>query len=330
MIEMLRRWPVWVGRAAAGWAVLNAAVAGYWAAGGERGYLFEGRAGARLPTAAEVLIVVLSLAGALAALRPGRWARLPLLGLCGVAFLGTFGLAIGAVGAIAAGAVPSPLALLYQLFCLAGAVTAVGTYLTWTRRRRGLCVRCGAPGHVPSPGPLVRPAPTSAAWPVRVVAYLGICGFLPWAAVKIVLGFGGAALGATGDEWAATFTHTAMSPLTRWLHSFGIDITVAAALVGALFLAALVHRWGFRLPRWLLLGVAWIGAPSLATYGLGLMIAGGLMLTGVLAPPEVRPFSELGAAWVTLLGGLAFGPLGLGFLVGAVSHGRRSRPHCAR
>jgi D-alanyl-D-alanine dipeptidase len=328
MLMFLRRWPRWVAVAAACWGVLNAAVAGYWAAGGERGYLFEGRADARLPTVVEVVVALVSLAGAVAALRPRR---VPLLGLCGVAFLGTFGLAIGSVGAIASGRLASPLALLYQLFCLGGAALSVGTYLAWRRRRDGRCPRCGGLDHVPDTGPLVRPAPSVAPRLVRLVAYLGMCGFLPWAGVKVVLGSGGSALGVTGEEWRANLADTEMSPPARWLASFGIDITVAAALVGALLLSALVHRWAQRLrvPRWLLLGAAWTGAPSLALYGLGLLIAGSLMLLGVVDPQGVEPFDATGAAWVLFLGGLAFAPLGLGFLVGSVSYARRTRPHCA-
>lgn len=315
--------------AAACWGVLNAAVAGYWAAGGERGYLFEGRAGAQLPTVVEVVLALVSLVGAVAAVRFWRPA---LLGLCGVAFLGTFGLAIGAVGAIASGTLASPLALLYQLFCLGGAALSVGTCLVWTRRRAGRCPRCGGLDHEASTGPLVRPAPSAGPRLVRLVAYVGMCGFLPWAAVKVVLGFGGTALGVTGEEWRANLADTTMSPLARWLASFGIDITVAAALVGAILLSALVHRWAqvLRVPRWLLLGAAWIGAPSLALYGLGLLIAGSLMLMGVVTPQEFEPFDEVGAGWVLFLGGLAFGPLGLGFLVGSVSFGRRTRPSCSQ
>lgn len=329
VLIFLRRWPEWVGVAAACWGVLNAAVAGYWAAGGERGYLFEGRAGAQLPTVVEVVLALVSLAGAVAAVRFWRPA---LLGLCGVAFLGTFGLAIGAVGAIASGALASPLALLYQLFSLGGAALSVGTYLVWTRRRDGRCPRCGGLDHEASAGPLVRPAPSVAPRLVRLVAYVGMCGFLPWAAVKVVLGFGGSALGITGEEWRANFIDTDTSALTRWLASFGIDITVAAALVGALLLSALVHRWAqvLRVPRSLLLGAAWIGAPSLTLYGLSLLVGGSLMVVGVVPSPSVEPFDEMGVAWVTFLGGLAFAPLGLGFLVGSVSFGRRTRPRCVQ
>lgn len=315
--------------AAACWGVLNAAVPGYWAAGGERGYLFEGRAGAQLPTVVEVVLALVSLAGAVAAVRPWKPA---LLGLCGVAFLGTFGLAIGAVGAIASGTLASPLALLYQLFCLAGAALSVGTYLAWTRRRAGRCPRCGGPDHAADTGRLLRPSPSAAPWLVRLVAYVGMGGFLPWAAVKLVHGFGGSALGVTGAEWRANFVDAETSALARWLASMGVDITVVAALVGALLLSALVHRWAqvLRVPRWLLLGAAWIGAPSLTLYGLSLLAAGSLMLLGVVPSPVVEPFDATATAWVTFLGGLAFAPLGLGFLVGSVSYGRRTRPRCVQ
>lgn len=327
VLDFLRRWPRWVGAAAACWGVLNAVVTGYWAAGGERGYLFEGRAGAQLPTLVEVVLALVSLAGALGAVRPWRPA---LLGLCGVAFLGTFGLAIGAVGAIASGTLASPLALLYQLFCLGGAALSVGTYLAWTRRRAGRCPRCGGADHEAGTGPVVRPSPSAAPRMVRLVAYVGMCGFLPWAAVKVVLGFGGSALGVTGEEWRANLGDT--SALTRLSASFGIDITVAAALVGALLLSALVHRWAqvLRVPRSLLLAVAWTGAPSLSLYGLSLLVGGSLMLLGVVPAPIVEPFDATGTAWVTFLGGLAFAPLGLGFLAGSLSYGRRTRPRCVQ
>ena len=54
---------------------------------------------------------------------------------------------------------------------------------------------------------------------------------------------------------------------TRFFESIGIDLTVLAGLVGGVLVLALVQRWAWRIPRWLLLLPAWVGGISLPVYG---------------------------------------------------------------
>lgn len=356
--EWWRRWPSWVPRAATGWCLAYAALCAYWIFGDFHGFPFVHPDGGVFggPVAGTRIAAVLlagCLAGAAAAaaslVRPRS--RLVTAGLVvgtGTAVVGSFGLAISAVGAVVVGAVEQPLAVASQFVAAVGAGLLFATTQVWLRRRRGACPRCGThhpgthylgtyhlgtyhPGALTaSTAPLRRPAPSAAPRRLRRTAYLAMLGLLPWAIVKLYWGFGGDALGMTDEEWRQSMAETERSGLTRFLEQFGIDPTVVAGLVGVVLVLALTGRWAWWVPRWLLLVPGWVGGVSLSAYGFPLLVWGGLTLVGVV-PEATDPgrFTATGLAWIIVFGGASFAGLGTALALGAWSLQRRSRPVCA-
>lgn len=360
-----RRWPYWVPRAATGWCLAYGALCTYWIFGDFRGFPFVHPDGEVFggPAVGRTIAVVLlagCLAGAAAAAASGGAPRSRVVtaglvaGTAGAA-IGSFGLAISAVGAVVVGAVEQPLAVASQLVAAVGAGLLFATTQVRLRRRRGACPRCGThhpgthhpgthrpgthqPGtHQPgthrpgaSTAPLRRPAPCAAPPRLRRTAYLAMLGLLPWAIVKLYWGFGGDALGMTDEEWRQSMAETERSGLTRFLEQFGIDPTVVAGLVGVILVLALTGRWAWWVPRWLLLVPAWVGGVSLSAYGFPLLLWGGLTLAGVV-PEATDPgrFTATGLAWIIVFGGASFAGLGTALALGAWSFQRRSRPVCA-
>jgi uncharacterized membrane protein YeaQ/YmgE (transglycosylase-associated protein family) len=161
--------------------------------------------------------------------------------------------------------------LLTELIALLGAGLLVGTAQSWLRLRRGVCRRCGSRHRSYPGGPPVHTVPSAAPAGLRHTAYLMLLGLLPWATVKLVWGLGGDALGMTAKEWRRSTETSQSSELTKFFESFGIDLTVLAGLVGGVLVLALVQRWAWRIPRWLLLLPAWIGGISLPVYGFSLL-----------------------------------------------------------
>ncbi len=263
--------------------------------------------------------------------RPGRF-TLPVLGAAAaLTAVQTFGLVIGAVGAVAAGELHDPAGLLTQLYVALGTAVYAASATARSRRRRGRCPRCGTE-HPPRPGvPLHRPAPTAAPRRTRTIAYVALLGIVPWAGFKLWLGWGGDAFGMTAEEWDEA-AKDGSSTLSRLLDSIGIDITVLAAVLGIVVVLALTGSWAQRLrvPRWLLLVPAWGGAVSLTLYGYPLIAGGVLMRTGLLElPADPGLFSPGGLAWVVLFGGTTFAGLGTALALGARSYQHRTRPVCA-
>ncbi|WP_460655174.1 hypothetical protein [Kribbella endophytica] len=331
MQRIMRQWPEWVGPAARGWAVLYGALAVFWIAGGRAGFPVanvdgDPPGGWAVGTA----IAVLLLAGCVAAL---VWARATSkAAVAGLVFatvaagVGTFGLALSAVGIVASGTVERPLALVTQLAALVGAVVLFATVQVQSRRRRSRCPRCGGshPGEVG--GRTVRRVSGPSSARSRWSAYGLLVGLLPWATMKSVWVLGGSVLGVTGDEWQATMASTDLSLVSRLLERAGIDITVLAALVGAALVAALLHTR--RVVRVLLLPAA-VGAASLTLYGVPLTVLGSLTLTQVVpGKGDPAPFTASGLAWMVLFGGFAFAGLGMSLSVAARSYYRRVEQTC--
>ena len=334
---MCRQWPYWTPRAAQLWSVGYGALALHWLLGGRASFPIanvDGDPPGGTATAVVVASVLLigCTAGLLSAQSSSRRATIGLTVATATASLGTFGLAISSVGIISTGTIERPLALLAQVAALVGALLYFGTTQVQLRRRRSRCLRCGGlhPKPVDPDAPLVRPASGGASTRARRTAYPMLLGLLPWATVKVVWGFGGDALGMTAEEWRSSIDSSDLSPLSRLLERYGIDITVMASLVGLLLVVALLQRWGLRVPRWLLLLPASIGGVSLTLYGVPLTIWGALTLVGVTpASEDPAPFSPTGLAWMVLFGGAAFAGLGTALTIGARSYQQRSRPVCA-
>jgi hypothetical protein len=74
-------------------------------------------------------------------------------------------------------------------------------------------------------------------------------------------------------------------------------------------------------PRWLLLAPGWVGAATLAPYGVSLLVVLPLLAAGVI--------DAAGAPlWWVVIGAGAFAPLGIALVVATVSYQRRTRPWC--
>ncbi|GAA3132415.1 hypothetical protein [Streptosporangium carneum] len=248
--------------------------------------------------------------------------------------LGTFGAPIEFVSLVAGsgtgsgGAGPAHL-----LLNVVGAGLLLVTALSFRRRLRGRCPRCGEAHSGDSDGPLVHPAASTASAGVRAAVYVGMCGVLPWATTKTVWTLGGDALGVTAQQWREA--NAGASGAVRALASVGVDFTVLAAALAWFLMLGLVHPWGQVFPRWTLflsgrrvprllpLIPAWLTGVTLALYGTALIVMGVALLVG----PEAD--SGAGGAWMVEFGGLAFGGLGMGLVVAARSYAARTRPVCA-
>jgi len=335
VVGFFRRWPEWVGRAVRVWSILYGVLAAYWLVGGRAGFpvaVVKGHPPGGTPVATAIALLLL-LGAVVAAASVGSTSRMAQVGLrfaTATALLGTFGLALTAVGIVASGTIERPLALGSQLLALVGAFALFAAALAQTRRNRSRCPRCGGPHPLPPKPdmPLVRRTPRAASRRSRLAGCVVLLGVVPWATVKFVWGLGGSALGVTAAEWHTTFDQSTTSGLSRILERAGLDITVLASLAGAVLAITLLSRP--RIPRWLLLTPAVTGATSLALYGVPLAIWGTAVLAGLTQPAgDPAPFSATGQAWMITFGGLAFTGLGTALAIGAHSYHRRSRPACA-
>ncbi|GGV19101.1 hypothetical protein GCM10010182_45960 [Actinomadura cremea] len=182
---------------------------------------------------------------------------------------------------------------------------------------------------------------TDAPRAVRPAARGGVLAFVPYMVMKTTWAFGGTFAGIPGAEVVAEFRRNGASGLILTLERYGLDFTTLSALAGIFLLLALTHRWGQmfprwapplagrRVPRWLPLVPAWLGAARLGPYG----IAGTL---GYLLPIAVglRELPDDGvmsgwSGWTVAACGIgAFGVYGTALGAAAWSYQRRTRPRC--
>nr|BFD87283.1 hypothetical protein StreXyl84_66840 [Streptomyces sp. Xyl84] len=256
--------------------------------------------------------------------------------------MGMNGLPIYFVTIATLSGVESATGLAQVLLNTAGAALLLLVGLSYRRRLRGDCPRCGRPHTGAGDGPLAHPAVSRAPRRTRVTVYLLMCGLLPWAGAKTIWTLGGSALGVAGDDWQRTTNAGASGP-AKATASAGIDVTVLAAMAGIFLLLGLLHVWGQVFPRWTLflsgrrvprllpLIPAWLTGVPLTMYGVFLIIMAPLMALGAL--PRIKPSppftSSSGITWFVEFGGLAFGGLGIGLVVAARSYAARTRPVCA-
>ncbi|GAA2741883.1 hypothetical protein [Kitasatospora cinereorecta] len=333
--------------AAAGWGVLYAVVQVGWAATGTRVPWTEHSA---YPAPLQLLLAALALlagGAAPATIRAlSRTARYAVGAVLAVAVpvlaIGATGLPIHLVTLLALAGPESATGLIQVLLDTAGAVLLLLVAVVYRRRMRGDCPRCGRRHTGGSDGPLAHPAAAPAARPTRRLAYLLLGGLLPWAGVKTVWTLGGDALGVSAADWRRTASAGATG-LARTAAAAGIDVSVLAALLGAVLLAGLLHPWGQVFPRWtpflagrrvprlLPLAPALLTGVPLTVYGAALTAIAPLIAVGVL--PGITPTPPFttasGVTWMVAFGGLAFTGLGLALLVAARSYAARTRPVCA-
>lgn len=162
--------------------------------------------------------------------------------------------------------------------------------------------------------------------------------------MKTIWAVGGTFGGATSAEMQAEAEKWGASKLTLTLWRFGLDPTVISAIAGIVLLMALVWPWGQvlprelpgiggrRVPRWLPLSFAWLGASTLAPYGVVCLIWMGLGALDVVPMNwgnDAEMFSAAGRWMVCGFGFGAFGPYGIALGTAAISNQRRTSPRCA-
>lgn len=341
-----RRWPTWAPRATVAWGVAYALAQTLWAATGTVVPIAGDR---HTPAALQLLLAALALLAAavgLATTRPltGRARRavgvalavlIPALGW------GVIGLPLYFVVLMSGSGLESATGLANLLLLTPGTALLGMVAVSYRRRLRGSCPRCGQPHAGDGEGPLSHPDPSVAPRRTRLAVYVLLCGLLPWSVVKTVWLFGGDAIGVSGEAWQREMEADATGG-ARALASVGVDVTVLAALLGVFLTLGLTHRWGQVFPRWALplagrrvprllpLIPAWLTGFALALYGTLLTFGSLLMAVGVLPKPEPEGVFTTGSglAWMVAFGGLAFGGLGWGLLLAARSYAARTRPRC--
>ncbi|WP_209439757.1 hypothetical protein [Streptomyces flavochromogenes] len=275
--------------------------------------------------------------------QPGR------IAIGGALVLATPVLAMGATGlpgyfvTLASGSgLESATGLAHVLLSSALTALLVLVALSYRRRLAGACPRCGQKHTGGHDAPLVHPSASTASPRTRRLAYLLMCGMLPWAGVKTIWTLGGDALGITAEKWKES--NSGGSEVAKALAEVGIDVTVLAAGLGFFLLTGLMYPWGQVFPRWTLilsgrrvprllpLIPAWLTAFGLSVYGVLLVIYAPLAALGVLPAPKLD--TDLGATlsgtlWLAAFGGMAFGGLGFALLAAARSYSARTRPVCA-
>ncbi|MBE1611495.1 hypothetical protein [Actinopolymorpha pittospori] len=195
--------------------------------------------------------------------------------------------------------------------CVLGALAVGATVLTHQRRLRGGCLTCGRHIRAKSPGRAEVRAPSWA----RTAAYVAVLGCMTRFGAQAVVGFG-----PEGHPLRVN----AVS---------GLAFLVGAAVAGTVLPLALVHRFGRvwprwtlplagrRVPRWLVLGPAFVISAGMTVYfgaGLVQMIADPASMTGDSGLPPAF-------FWVAVPAYLAWGT-GIG--VAALSYRVRTRPRC--
>ncbi|MEU3053142.1 hypothetical protein [Streptomyces griseus] len=341
-----RRWPAWAPHAAAVWGVVFAAVQVVWAAAGATVLWSPDVAYAPAVHLLLAAIAVLAAVACLATTRTlaGRGRALVAAALTlavPAAVMGTASLPAYFVMLVSFSGVDSATGLAHDLLSAAGAALLILVGLSYRRRLRGRCPRCGQKHTGGFDGPFAHPAPSVASKRTRVTVHLLLCGLLPWAGVKTVWTLGGDAIGVTAQGWREA--NASESEVVKALATVGVDVTVLAAMAAIFLSLGLLYPWGQVFPRWtpvlsgrrvprlLPLLPAWLSSVGLSVYGVCLLVYAPLTAGGVL--PRLQPSGVFttgaGITWMVAFGGLAFAGLGFGLIAAARSYSARTRPVCA-
>lgn len=183
-------------------------------------------------------------------------------------------------------------------------------------------------------------APAAASRPVQLTAWAGTLAFVPYAAMKLVWASGGTFAGITSEEMLAVSERNGASGIFLTLESWGLDPTALLAVLGVFLLWGLVRPWGQvfprwtlllrgrRVPRWLPLAPALLGAATLAPYG---VVGVGYLTLATAGVVTMRPgdFHSSGdALLVGWIGIVAFAVYGVALTITARSYWLRTRPAC--
>ncbi|MFD7903801.1 hypothetical protein ACFVSN_14905 [Kitasatospora sp. NPDC057904] len=252
--------------------------------------------------------------------RPGPGLRAVLWGLAGPAAVAAWGLLMDVLMLLTGEAVDSgPGAVLHAL-------SAVGVVLLVGATR----VRPPAGHRAPAPAPSEAPAA------VQLAAWAGTLAFVPYVVMKLDWAFGGSFAGIDGARMRVTNERNGASGLWLTLEDWGIDATALMAALGVFLLWGLVRPWGQvfprwtlvlsgrRVPRWLPLTPALIGAGTLAPYGLlgvGYLSLCTVGVTTIRTGDLPTPDDALMVGWV---GMSAFAVYGVALAVAVRSYWRRT------
>ncbi|MEU6232259.1 hypothetical protein [Kitasatospora sp. NPDC047058] len=255
-------------------------------------------------------------------LGPVLWA------LCAAAVAGAFGLLMDVITLIVNQGVDSgPGAAQHAL-------SALGAVLLAAAARTGRAGARTAADGPPRVGP--PPAPTAAPGQVRLVALAGTLAFVPYVWMKTTWALGGTFAGLSGDRILADAEREGASGLWLTLQSWGLDVTALLAALGVFLLWGLVRPWGLvfprwtlllsgrRVPRWLPLTPALLGAATLAPYGIFGIGYAGLATMGVVTVQRGSFPTEADVLLVCWIGLGAFAVFGVALAVAARSYWRRS------
>ncbi len=284
-------------------------------------------------------------AGAAAVVRPwGR--RFPatvvltlLLGAAAACVAGSFGLLMELITLVFNQQVDSPLSAAHQVLAAVGAVLLIGAARVFRDSSGRACPRCAAVHDAPAR--LVRPAPGPAPRSVRWTAYAGCAAFLPYIAMKTAWALGATFAGVTGADILSAAREQGSSGVWPTLEAWGVDPTALCAALGILLLLGLVRPWGQalprwtpflagrRVPRWLPLAPALLGAATLAPYGLVGIGYAALGSAGLVTVPRGDFPSSADALKVIWCGLGGFCGYGLALAVATRSYLVRTRRCCA-
>ncbi|MEV8533100.1 hypothetical protein [Streptomyces sp. NPDC051211] len=318
-----QRWPRWVARATMLWAVLytgfglacalNGTPLPYH--GGDSGVSGLGWAVVAVGSLGTLASGAVVLYGLLPPLRVLLWV------VCGLAGLTAFSLLMDVITLMLGQGVDSWASAANKALAAVGAVLLAATARS-DRLPGGTAVR----------------APSAAPQRLQLAAWAGTLAFLPYAAMKLVWASGGTFAGITGEEMLAVSERNGASGIFLTLESWGLDPTALLAALGVFLLWGLVRPWGQvfprwtlflrgrRVPRWLPLAPALLGAATLAPYGAVGVGYLALATTGVATMRRGDFHSSADALLVGWIGMVAFAVYGIALTIAARSYWLRTRP----
>ncbi|WP_380277903.1 hypothetical protein [Kitasatospora purpeofusca] len=194
--------------------------------------------------------------------------------------------------------------------------------------------RSGAPAAAPAPAPA--PVRSAASGAVHLAALAGSAAFVPYAAMKLLWASGGTFAGVSGSDMHAASVRNGASGIWLTLESWGLDGTALLAALGVFLLWGLVRPWGQvfprwtlllagrRVPRWLPLVPALLGAATLAPYGVVGVGWAALATAGAVEVPRGDFPSAADTLLVAWIGLGAFAVYGVALAVAARSYWRRT------
>ncbi|WP_301373352.1 hypothetical protein [Streptomyces xanthophaeus] len=316
-------WPRWVARATLLWGVLYAGFGLACALSGTPLTYHGGGSGTPGPGWAVVALGALGTSAGAAVVRYGLLPPLRVLlqVLCGLAGITAFSLLMDVITLMLGQGVDSWASAANKALAAVGAVLLAATARS-DRLPAGTAVR----------------APSAAPQRVRLAAWAGTLAFVPYTAMKLVWASGGTFAGITGEEMLAVSERNGASGMFLTLESWGLDPTALLAALGVFLLWGLVRPWGQvfprwtlflrgrRVPRWLPLTPALLGAATLAPYGVlgvGYLV---LATAGVVTIRRGDFHSPGDALLVGWIGMAAFAVYGIALTVAARSYWLRTRP----